>query len=91
MSSGKDLKGIDSKQAADVSIEGGVADDLQYGHVIDIDNTVDIDNAYLQSSKMTRFLQGVLFQMILFGALSFVGPAMSDAISNLGGGGLSTP
>jgi len=24
-------------------------------------------------------------------SLSFVGPAMSDAISNLGGGGLSTP
>ncbi|KAJ4066544.1 hypothetical protein NW756_010052 [Fusarium oxysporum] len=29
--------------------------------------------------------------MILLGLLSCVGPAMSDAISNLGGGGLSTP
>ncbi|KAK2074990.1 hypothetical protein P8C59_009155 [Phyllachora maydis] len=38
-----------------------------------------------------RFWRSVLFQMILFGALSFVGPAMGDAISNLGGGGLSTP
>ncbi|KAH7093656.1 major facilitator superfamily domain-containing protein [Paraphoma chrysanthemicola] len=37
------------------------------------------------------FYRSVLFQMILFGLLSLVGPAMSDAISNLGGGGLSTP
>jgi MFS family permease len=42
-------------------------------------------------SKWTTFYRGVLFQMILFGALSLVGPAMSDAITNLGGGGLSTP
>ncbi|KAK6213156.1 major facilitator superfamily transporter [Colletotrichum tabaci] len=51
----------------------------------------EIDEAYLRAPKSTRFYRGVLFQMILFGALSFVGPAMSDAISNLGGGGLSTP
>ncbi|WRT64090.1 uncharacterized protein IL334_001019 [Kwoniella shivajii] len=51
----------------------------------------EIDHAYLNASKLTRFFRGTLFQMIMFGALSFVGPAMSDAISNLGGGGLSTP
>ncbi|UPX15712.1 uncharacterized protein EKO05_0006152 [Ascochyta rabiei] len=37
------------------------------------------------------FYRSVLFQMVLFGMLSLVGPAMSDAISNLGGGGLSKP
>ncbi|TDZ34527.1 UNC93-like protein 2 [Colletotrichum spinosum] len=52
---------------------------------------VEVDDAYLRASKSTKFYRSVLFQMILFGALSFVGPAMSDAISNLGGGGLSTP
>ncbi|KAF9881471.1 major facilitator superfamily transporter [Colletotrichum karsti] len=51
----------------------------------------DIDDAYLRATKFTKFWRSVLWQMILFGALSFVGPAMSDAISNLGGGGLSTP
>ncbi|KAL5603968.1 hypothetical protein FOVSG1_006718 [Fusarium oxysporum f. sp. vasinfectum] len=51
----------------------------------------DIDDAFLRASKFTKFYRGVLFQMILLGALSFVGPAMSDAITNLGGGGLSTP
>ncbi|KAK7923799.1 hypothetical protein PG985_007870 [Apiospora marii] len=42
-------------------------------------------------STWAIFYRGVLFQMILFGALSFVGPAMGDALSNLGGGGFSTP
>ncbi|RDW64799.1 hypothetical protein BP6252_10450 [Coleophoma cylindrospora] len=50
-----------------------------------------IDEAYLRSSWSTKFYRGVLFQMILFGTLSLVGPSMSDAISNLGGGGLSSP
>ncbi|RBR10207.1 uncharacterized protein FIESC28_09593 [Fusarium coffeatum] len=53
--------------------------------------TEEIDEAYLRASKTTKFYRGVLFQMIMFGTLSFVGPAMNDAISNLGGGGLSTP
>ncbi|PSR77499.1 membrane protein [Coniella lustricola] len=52
---------------------------------------IEVDAAYLASSKSTRLFRGVLFQMIMFGAISFVGPAMSDAISNLGGGGLSSP
>lgn len=33
-----------------------------------------IDLAYLRSTKMSTFYRSVLFQMILFGALSFVGP-----------------
>lgn len=52
---------------------------------------IEVDTGYLQSSTFTKFYRGVLFQMILFGAISFVGPAMSDSISNLGGGGLSSP
>lgn len=50
-----------------------------------------VDLAYLKSTKFSVFFRSVLFQMILFGALSFVGPAMQDAITNLGGGGLSSP
>lgn len=46
---------------------------------------------YHQSWKLPTLFRSVLFQMVLFGALSFVGPAMSDAITNLGGGGLKTP
>ncbi|KAI7362928.1 hypothetical protein KC354_g6894 [Hortaea werneckii] len=49
------------------------------------------DHRYLRASKWTVFYRSVLFQMILFGWLSLVGPAMMDAISNLGGGGLSSP
>lgn len=58
---------------------------------IEATEAIEVDTAYLQSSRFARFWRGVLFQMILFGALSFVGPAMSDSISNLGGGGLSSP
>nr|RBR00903.1 hypothetical protein FVER53263_01577 [Fusarium verticillioides] len=57
------------------------------GEVLD----AGIDYACLNASKPTKFYRSVLFQMILLGLLSCVGPAMSDAISNLGGGGLSTP
>ncbi|KAI6997466.1 hypothetical protein KC332_g1502 [Hortaea werneckii] len=49
------------------------------------------DHRYLRASRWTVFYRSVLFQMILFGWLSLVGPAMMDAISNLGGGGLSSP
>lgn len=52
---------------------------------------IEVDTTYLATTPMATFYRSVLFQMILFGALSFVGPAMSDAISNLGGGGLSSP
>ncbi|KAI1001055.1 hypothetical protein K3495_g7145 [Podosphaera aphanis] len=51
----------------------------------------EIDLSYLRASRFTRFYRGVVAQMIFLGALSFVGPAMSDAISNLGGGGLPSP
>lgn len=52
---------------------------------------IEVDTAYLQARRFTKVYRGVLFQMVLFGALSFVGPAMSDSISNLGGGGLASP
>ncbi|WWD06125.1 hypothetical protein V865_004210 [Kwoniella europaea PYCC6329] len=51
----------------------------------------EVDHAYLAAPKQTRFLRGVLLQMILLGALSFVGPSLADAISGLGGGGLKDP
>ncbi|KAI9638008.1 major facilitator superfamily transporter [Dioszegia hungarica] len=51
----------------------------------------EVDQKYLVASKSTKFYRGVLLQMILFGTLALVGPSMADAISNLGGGGLSSP
>ncbi|RKL20289.1 hypothetical protein BFJ68_g2998 [Fusarium oxysporum] len=57
------------------------------GEVLD----AGIDYGYLNASNFTKIYRSVLFQMILLGLLSCVGPAMSDAISNLRGGGLSTP
>ncbi|KAH9905488.1 membrane protein [Xylariomycetidae sp. FL2044] len=51
----------------------------------------DIDERYLNSRPFAKFYRSVLCQMILLGCLSFVGPAISDAIGNLGGGGFSKP
>ncbi|OCF59944.1 hypothetical protein L486_02617 [Kwoniella mangroviensis CBS 10435] len=51
----------------------------------------EVDHAYLAAPKQTRIFRGVLLQMILLGALSFVGPSLADAISGLGGGGLKDP
>ncbi|OWP00206.1 membrane protein [Marssonina coronariae] len=80
-----DLRSRDDKDPAAVQ-EAARADHNAEGEYF-----APIDEAYLRSSWPTRFYRGVLLQMILFGALSFVGPAVTDAISNLGGGGLSTP
>ncbi|KAK5130846.1 hypothetical protein LTR08_001618 [Meristemomyces frigidus] len=63
------------------------AEDVAIGSQVQVNDSW----TYLRSSKWNIFYRSVLCQMILFGALSFVGPAMSDAISNLGGGGLSKP
>ncbi|KAJ4151726.1 hypothetical protein NW765_013254 [Fusarium oxysporum] len=57
------------------------------GEVLD----AGIDYGYQNAANFTKIYRSVLFQMILLGFLSCVGPAMSDAISNLGGGGPSTP
>ncbi|KAK7428884.1 hypothetical protein QQZ08_004654 [Neonectria magnoliae] len=81
-----------SSQAKD---HGKIADSAELAAVSSYvdheDQGSEPDEAYLRASPFTRFYRGVLFQMVLFGALSFVGPAMADAISNLGGGGLSSP
>ncbi|EFQ30384.1 major facilitator superfamily transporter [Colletotrichum graminicola] len=79
----------DSKDTKRISSTSDVA--AGTSNVYDGGPIEEIDDGYLRASGFTRFYRGVLFQMILFGALSFVGPAMSDAITNLGGGGLSTP
>ncbi|TDZ44891.1 UNC93-like protein 2 [Colletotrichum trifolii] len=76
----------DSSKVADTADLATVSSHVNGGA-----QSVEVDDAYLRASKSTKFYRSVLFQMMLFGALSFVGPAMSDAISNLGGGGLSTP
>ncbi|KAH7317358.1 major facilitator superfamily transporter [Rhexocercosporidium sp. MPI-PUGE-AT-0058] len=72
-------------EAAKVETNQETSVEMQWGQL------VEIDDGYLRASMGTKIWRSVLFQMVLFGALSFVGPAMSDAISNLGGGGLSTP
>ncbi|WVQ79204.1 hypothetical protein IAT38_001300 [Cryptococcus sp. DSM 104549] len=58
---------------------------------LDFNDEEEVDNAYLAAPKSTRFYRGTLFQMILFGILSFCGPSLADAISGLGGGGLKDP
>ncbi|RKF60838.1 putative major facilitator superfamily transporter [Erysiphe neolycopersici] len=47
--------------------------------------------ACLTALRYKQYHRSVAAQMILLGALSFVGPAIADAITNLGGGGLSSP
>ncbi|KAE9969026.1 hypothetical protein BLS_005544, partial [Venturia inaequalis] len=84
---------MDSKDVKDV--DHRVSVDVRGSPITNLDNHQEhhdvLDTEYLASRGLSKFYHSVLFQMILFGALSFVGPAMSDAISNLGGGGLSTP
>ncbi|KAF2171625.1 hypothetical protein M409DRAFT_63263 [Zasmidium cellare ATCC 36951] len=53
-----------------------------------------VKHSYFSNWSTRTFYRSVLFQIVLFGAsniLTVLGPAMSDAITNLGGGGLSTP
>lgn len=87
---------MSSPQADDGIVKGGKVPDPDDQTVTRIESNrdtemVEVDTGYLASSPYGKFYRSVLFQMILFGAISFVGPAMSDAISNLGGGGLSSP
>ncbi|KAH4068456.1 hypothetical protein HBH92_016150 [Parastagonospora nodorum] len=61
---------------------------------VEDDSPVDMAVGSVEERRpytLATFYWSVLFQMVLFGALSLVGPAMSDAITNLGGGGLSSP
>lgn len=87
-----------STSQADVDgiVKGGKGPDLEDQTATRIESimeteVVQVDTGYLASGRYGKFYRSVLFQMIMFGAISFVGPAMSDAISNLGGGGLSSP
>ncbi|OCF39058.1 hypothetical protein I317_07128 [Kwoniella heveanensis CBS 569] len=43
------------------------------------------------TSTWVRRYRSVAFQMVIMALLAFSGPSMSNAISNLGGGGLATP
>lgn len=55
------------------------------------DSNPKVDHVFLSSKPSTKFFRSVLFQILLFSCLSFVGPSIFDGFSNLGGGGLSTP
>ncbi|CAG8961848.1 hypothetical protein HYFRA_00014039 [Hymenoscyphus fraxineus] len=78
----------DIKKTIEVSdVHTTSSNDLPYVE----ESIIGVDTSYQNASWLAKTYRGVLFQMVLFGALSFVGPAMSDAISNLGGGGLRTP
>lgn len=81
----KDIKEGDEKTSV------AFPDEPSEAYAMYTEEGVEIDQSHLTATPLTKFWRGVLFQMILFGALSFVGPAMSDATTNLGGGGLSTP
>lgn len=43
------------------------------------------------ASRLARIYRSARFQVLVVSALAFCGPAMSDAIQNLGGGGAATP
>ncbi|WWC69811.1 uncharacterized protein I206_103754 [Kwoniella pini CBS 10737] len=81
---GDDDKNKQMEHDGTAVIQQQVANDMN-------DDTREPDQAYLRAPKRLRWFRGTLFQMFLFGLLSFSGPAMSDAIDNLGGGGLATP
>ncbi|KAI9637141.1 major facilitator superfamily domain-containing protein [Dioszegia hungarica] len=88
---GVELHPIEQDKDLDNKHPGGSSDDIQAVTNNEEYDPFEVDQNYLVASRTTKFFRGVLFQMVLFGALSFVGPSMNDAISNLGGGGLSTP
>ncbi|EIM90905.1 MFS general substrate transporter [Stereum hirsutum FP-91666 SS1] len=54
-------------------------------------NTLEAQTLTKPMGKWEAFYRGTLFQMLVTGAVAFAGPAMSDALSGLGGGGLATP
>ncbi|EFX05847.1 membrane protein [Grosmannia clavigera kw1407] len=81
----------DSKDVSKVSANEAAMETVQRTESNTDTQAIDVDLGYLAGSKWARIYRSVLFQMVMMGALSFVGPAMADAISNLGGGGLSTP
>ncbi|KAI4637019.1 hypothetical protein J4E93_010685 [Alternaria ventricosa] len=76
----------DTKDAKVKDTENDGGEDIAIGSQEEV-----TDYDFLRSWKWSTLYRSVLFQMVMFGALSLVGPAMGDAISNLGGGGLSTP
>lgn len=53
--------------------------------------TVDMDEYRRTVPLWKRVWRHSLTQMLLLSVQAFCGPAMSDAISGLGGGGLATP
>ncbi|KAL4886623.1 major facilitator superfamily domain-containing protein [Aspergillus karnatakaensis] len=57
----------------------------------EITQGVDMDHYRATVPKWKRIWQHSLTQMILLSIQAFCGPAMSDAITGLGGGGLATP
>lgn len=70
-----------------------IADEKDVGVAVttSLDPEYEPDQEYLSKPKHIRFFRSVHFQMILFGALAFSCPAMTDAINKLGGGGLKSP
>ncbi|ORY67772.1 uncharacterized protein BCR38DRAFT_336682 [Pseudomassariella vexata] len=80
----------DSKNTVDNKTEDSVGG-VEATSYTNGEQVSEMDDTHLTMPRFPKFYRSVLFQMVLFGALSFVGPAMSDAISNLGGGGLSSP
>lgn len=90
------MAALDSKDGAKVAVMAEEDDGAAMEAATRLESNaetqaIDVDMAYLASSRGTRMYRSVVFQMVMMGALSFVGPAMADAISNLGGGGLSSP
>lgn len=59
--------------------------------IVHVEGSEEPDQEYLDLGRFRKFWRSVHLQMILFGLLALAGPAMMDAINNLGGGGLKSP
>lgn len=57
----------------------------------DVSDNVDMAAHEQSVPRWKRVYQHSLTQMMLLSVQAFCGPAMSDAIAGLGGGGLATP
>ncbi|WWC66724.1 uncharacterized protein I206_100629 [Kwoniella pini CBS 10737] len=58
---------------------------------VHVDLTIDRERYKVETSRWRRIRQHSLTQMLFISIQAFCGPALSDAISGLGGGGLATP
>ncbi|KAJ5408975.1 major facilitator superfamily domain-containing protein [Penicillium cosmopolitanum] len=65
--------------------------ETQQAELTDLPHGIDVEQYRATVPRWKRIWQHSLTQMVLLSIQAFCGPAMSDAITGLGGGGLATP